>query len=355
MSTEYGPEDPGPTSIDTKSNAVVDAVKGFVKGNTADLLGMPADVSHLIKSGLSKNSTPAPAEYGAAYFRKIFFGANEVEDKSGFETVGSMISPGGLGAASKAMIVGAIPRLAMTGVSAKSANKILTEVDKLQHSEEAVQFFQGTGVFKTPADSAAKMAISDASARLNPKLMSKTIDEKGNINTVFNKETTLGEVLDHPELYKLYPQLKDTKVVTDMNIALGEAKHSEKTNTISLGPQPSVDMAFSRILHETQHAVQAVENFAYGTSQKAFASKGYYDDKLVKSLQDKRAAGDKQAAGMLEVINQKRTEAYGNYLRTPGESEARFTESTRNMSQKALDVRIEEVLRNPLPVSFWDK
>lgn len=352
MATEYGPEDPGPTSIEPKSNAVLDAMKGFVKGNTADILGMPADISHLVKTITSRNSEPAPPSYGSAYFRKLFFGANEVEDKSGFETVGSMISPG---SASKALIVGAIPVLVKSGFSSKSASKILTEVDKLQSEEEAVRFFQSTGVFKTPYDQGTKALISDSAARLNPKLLSKTIDPSGNIHTVLNKETTLGEILDHPELYKLYPELKDYKVITDMKLPVSEASHKAHDKTITLGPQVSVDMALSRVLHETQHAVQHAENFGYGTSQRAFASKGYYDDKFVESLRVRREAGDKKAAGMLEVINKKREEAYGHYLRTPGEAEARFTESTMNMSQRALEVRVEEIIRNPLPVSFWDK
>jgi len=339
----------------------LEAVKGFVKGNTADLLGLPADVAHLINKATSKNAEPAPAEYGSAYFRKLFFGEGAVEDASIVETAGSMVSAGGLAGATKAMIVGAIPKLALSGISAKSANKILTEVDKLQYEEEAVRFFQSTGVFKTPYDQGTKAVISDAAARLNPKLLTKTVDESGNIHTsIINqsregKNTTLGDILDHPELYKLYPQLKDYKVVTDLNMPVGEASHYGKDKVITLGPQVSTDMAMSRILHETQHAVQYAENFGYGSSQRAFASKGYYDANFVEALRLRRESGDKKAAGMLDVINKKRTEAYGKYLRTPGEAEARFTESTMQKSQRALEVRIEEIIRNPLPVSFWDK
>jgi hypothetical protein len=54
-------------------------------------------------------------------------------------------------------------------------------------------------------------------------------------------------------------------------------------------------------------------------------------------------------------LNADTRKAFAEYKANPAEAEARFTESTMKLSQSDLEKRIEEILKNPLPVSFWDK
>jgi hypothetical protein len=350
------PEELGPTSIEPKSNATVDLVKGIVKGNTADLLGLPADVANLIKQATSKNSEPAPIGYGSAYFRKLFFGEGAVEDASIVETAGSMVSAGGLAGATKAMIVGAIPKLAFEGISSKSASKILTELDRLNTNEQAVKFFQATGLFKG-VDDKARAAISDAPAVLNPKVFSKDRDELGKVPIVLSGNTRLRDVLSHAELYKLYPQLKETRVVGDVKMRLNEASFNPTNNTITLGPQASSDKAMASLLHEVQHVIQEQENFVTGTNPNVLREFNAVEltPKRLQNLRKLREEGNPVAIRIAEKLNADTRKAFAEYKANPAEAEARFTESTMKLSQSDLEKRIEEILKNPLPVSFWDK
>lgn len=350
---------PGPSIISPQN--VLDVVSGAVKGNTADLLGAPNDILVLIGNATSKTLAAdggIEAKYGSKYFRKIFFGAGSEENRSIAETAGTFISPGGAATVGKAMIVGALPKLEIIGTSAVRAAKILTDVESLNTAEKNVAFFQQTGVFKG-GEGAAKAVLSDSAAGINRQMLSKTVSANGEIVTHLNTElgTTLGEVLDHPELYKMYPQLKDYKVLSDASMPLGDAAFLANSKTLILGPQASGDKLMSRVLHETQHAVQSIEDFARGTNPVAqAASPRYFDESgFIKKLQDRRASGDKSAEGMLKVINEKRAEAFKAYEKAPGEAEARFTESTMKMTEGELNKRVSDVLANPTPTSFWDR
>lgn len=104
--------------------------------------------------------------------------------------------------------------------------------------------------------------------------------------------TTLGNILDHPDLYKNYPQLRDMPVVArDLSEHGVEAAYLPHTKSIVVDPT-SPD-PHSAILHEVQHAVQAIEGHANG--------------------------------GGRDVSNE-------DYKRLAGEIEARDTEARRNMS-----------------------
>ena len=78
------------------------------------------------------------------------------------------------------------------------------------------------------------------------------------------------DVVDHPELFKAYPELKNIKVeslpVDSTN--LGSYSHTNQTLYLKDNLDPS--FARSIIAHELQHAVQNIEGFAYGGNPKMF-------------------------------------------------------------------------------------
>lgn len=92
----------------------------------------------------------------------------------------------------------------------------------------------------TAEDGHVRNEISDAGARVSG------VDPD-------NVHTTLGSVLDHPELYKNYPHLRDVPVVHDENLGMHGA-YDEVNKTIHLDPYDLERRA--TILHETQHAIQ---------------------------------------------------------------------------------------------------
>lgn len=92
------------------------------------------------------------------------------------------------------------------------------------------------------------------------------------------KMATLEDVLDHPELFAMYPQLKDIKVRSEIGSNhAGSYRHSSKTMTLL--PQPETEMT-STMLHEVQHAIQSHEGFAKGGSPMTFMPKDFNKDKL---------------------------------------------------------------------------
>ena len=81
------------------------------------------------------------------------------------------------------------------------------------------------------------------------------------------KSIRLDEVLDHPELYKAYPWLKDIRVspMPSDHDYLGMAKGSD----IWMAAQPEKEFR-STLMHEVQHLIQDREGFARGGNVEQF-------------------------------------------------------------------------------------
>lgn len=77
----------------------------------------------------------------------------------------------------------------------------------------------------------------------------------------------LSNVIDAPELFKAYPQLKDVRIETDaiMNDMPSNGVYNAKTNTITIHADELKYMN-SILNHEIQHAIQYIEGFGKGGS-----------------------------------------------------------------------------------------
>ena len=110
-----------------------------------------------------------------------------------------------------------------------------------------------------------KFELSDDEAKIIKKL------EK-------NNTYQLKEILEHNDLYEMYPNLKDNKVkFTDFGIRTDEngKKYIKKgrinniTNTISLNNElisKGNDAVLDTLIHEIQHRIQKIEKFTQGTT-----------------------------------------------------------------------------------------
>lgn len=77
----------------------------------------------------------------------------------------------------------------------------------------------------------------------------------------------LSKVIDAPELFKAYPQLKDVRIETDaiMNDMPSNGEYNAKTNTITIHADELKYMN-SILNHEIQHVIQSIEGFGKGGS-----------------------------------------------------------------------------------------
>jgi hypothetical protein len=89
----------------------------------------------------------------------------------------------------------------------------------------------------------------------------------------------LDKVLDHPDLYKAYPELRDIDVNTYPPHALSSyaGHYDPDTKSITLDPRSPED-TLSTLLHETQHAVQHIEGFPRGGNPTEFYPPGFQQE-----------------------------------------------------------------------------
>lgn len=133
------------------------------------------------------------------------------------------------------------------GPSAKKAN--LSNLKKAKEMEGTPQeVFKETGWFKDDGD--WKFEISDAKAKIK-----NGPTELGDV-----KQGTLGDYLEHPELYENYPELAD--IPTKVHKA-SENFGAASSNQLEIKGKTKGDME-DIILHEVQHPIQRKEGFNRG-------------------------------------------------------------------------------------------
>ena len=167
----------------------------------------------------------------------------------------------------------------------------------------------------------------------------------------------LSEVIDAPELFKAYPQLKDVRIETDaiMNDMPSNGEYNSKTNTITIHADELKYM--NGILnHEIQHAIQDIEGFAKGGSPRLV--RGEVKKKLnevTKQIRQLRAEGKEDEAKALVEKNRglynayQKNDDYNSYKSLAGEVEARNVSARLNMApderRKSLAESTEDVAR----------
>jgi hypothetical protein len=153
------------------------------------------------------------------------------------------------------------------GPSARNFN--FEQMRRHQEMEEAGksqrEILAETGLFRG-ADGRVRSEISDATAKSTPFPFGQnpTLDAAP-------IQTTVGGILEHPELFRNYPFLQDVKVnnmaMTDpgtMHQAGGY--YDPNTGELTLNPlaASSEDASRNIMLHELQHMIQQAEGFAKG-------------------------------------------------------------------------------------------
>lgn len=167
----------------------------------------------------------------------------------------------------------------------------------------------------------------------------------------------LSKVIDAPELFKAYPQLKDVRIETDaiMNDMPSNGEYNSKTNTITIHADELKYM--NGILnHEIQHAIQGIEGFATGgspTTIRGEVKKRF--DEVTKQIKQLRAEGKEDEAKTLIEKNRglynayQKNDDFNSYKSLAGEVEARNVSARLNMTpeerRKSLAESTEDVAR----------
>lgn len=167
----------------------------------------------------------------------------------------------------------------------------------------------------------------------------------------------LFDVIDAPELFKAYPQLKGVRIDTDaiMNDMHSHGEYDSKTNTITIHADELKYM--NDILnHEIQHAIQGIEGFATGgspTTIRGEVKKRF--NEVTKQIKQLRAEGKEDEAKALIEKNRGLYDAYmknddfNSYKSLAGEVEARNVQERMNMTpeerRKTLAESTEDVAR----------
>jgi len=178
------------------------------------------------------------------------------------------MSPGNLiGGGAMGIIAGRNARNANMLNAAKAAEM----AGEVKNPENALDVWNKTGWFKGP-DGKWKWEIPDTEAKLNPAPDSVRSSPPQAQTTSF---LTLGEILDHPELYKNYPELAKIPIKPLVGPGALGAYAGGKNPVIYMGGAKPGDYR-STLLHEIQHGVQDIEGFARGGNPNEFLPPGYF-------------------------------------------------------------------------------
>lgn len=167
----------------------------------------------------------------------------------------------------------------------------------------------------------------------------------------------LSNVIDAPELFKAYPQLKDVRIDTDaiMNDMPSNGEYNAKTNTITIHADELKYMN-SILNHEIQHVIQSIEGFDRGGSPRLV--RGEIKKRLAevtKQIRQLRAEGKEDEAKAIAEKNRglynayQANDDYNSYKSLAGEVEARNVQERMNMTseerRKTLAESTEDVAR----------
>ena len=153
-----------------------------------------------------------------------------------------------------------------------SANKLSKAKAMLEKSEDEVKIWQSTGWYKDK-DGAWKFEIDDSPAKIKNQNADK-----------------LGDLLEHKELFKAYPELKDIKIKKIID-EKGENLGYYDPNKKEIGINNIGDK--STLMHEVQHAIQDIEGFAKGSGAKGENYRLSHGEAEARNVQNRLNLGDK--------------------------------------------------------------
>jgi len=180
----------------------------------------------------------------------------------------------------------------LVGKSAKGMQELINQADLLaKQGIPDYKITEITGLERVPMGQGLMpewgKQISDVGVVIKQDILQR-LETPLQKNINYGRQTpveniTVGDLLDHPELFNAYPELKNIPAEKVSGMMFGtEAYYDPKSNIVGLkGLNPylmdKVDKQLvdstSYLLHELQHAVQTIEGFPRGGNTKEFMKK----------------------------------------------------------------------------------
>lgn len=175
---------------------------------------------------------------------------------------------------------------------------------------------------------------------------------------------TLGEMIDHPELFRNYPELADIK--TRREYLEGVAGQFDRnTNALTINPQNDIKTQLGTVLHEIQHGIQKAEGWGGGTSPQAEVGRTIQAREAAEEARREFILANRDASGNIpehlqpafkqlndNLSNAKNAEAMAHhtggvdlYKRDANEAEARAVEARANMTDAERYVDVPQKVR----------
>ena len=238
------------------------------------------------------------------------------------------------------------------------ASRVVARTDLMKALRELAKgadprkVFEQYNVYKGPVDEFPRSYISDANAKFKLENFYNNDPASGYHSLSYTTPVNLEDILDHPELFKAVPELRDVKVISGTSPRSGS--FDEKTRSIVMPPifkDSSVgneSEAMSVLLHEVNHAIQTEFGLTKGGSPSMFTpipsdilknmikSGAKLKDEKSAELKRLKEAGKptkdteefiKQLDSNLEQLDNMNNEAFGKYLGLGGEAESRATQA----------------------------
>lgn len=325
----------------TIEEIVADVARGIVKGNTTDALdiaaiSLPHKIARVIGDvvGLSGGAEIS----GDAVFEAV----TGIKPKgNAAEILGSMLSLGGV---ENAMIVGAT----RIGRNVEKASVLARE------GASNAKIFNETGAY-FGIEGKAKAAISDVNANITDSVKKMISPE----DIYGLQRTPLNEVINHPELFAAYPELKNIDLISEMPGSGKMGAYFKARDEISINtslPETGDNSFKSVLLHEIQHAIQYIDGFSPGGNTSQFLA--FNPSSVQGKINAGRNVADKATRDAAERFkskaNEKIGEARNKYNNLPGEQEARFTQATAGKSDLELQQSILGILTRGSDPQRWD-
>ena len=238
------------------------------------------------------------------------------------------------------------PLYSFAGQSAATADThaLATAQQRLKDGEDAETVRKETGWF-IGADGKPRFEIDDSQASLKKPYPNKG-QRWGDVwKSQLPEGSTLGKMLDHPALFAAYPSLASIPVSTKKGTG---ASYSVESRQIDLGEDVPMYDVLSTLLHEIQHGIQTIEDFATGgrsQGMSAIESSPEYRKWNTARLAMPLNPSPAQVSATMDLYD-KIPSKFDAYKRLAGEVEARNVQSRQNLTA--------EERRNQSPESTQD-
>lgn len=219
--------------------------------------------------------------------------------------------------------------------------------------------WQNTGTLLGP-EGFLRQEIPDIHAELDTDTLKKLV--RLNQAKIPEVQTTMENVLYHPELYRAYPDMRNTKlVITPGN---GGASYLRADDRVTLNPVRYSDIEqgnvkLSHLLHELQHGVQRREGFAPGGSVSRYNAAM---QAMARAAQQNKMKAeyrfDPQTGqfynDLKQEIDVRGADPYKAYKELAGEAEARAVEARMGMPLEAREAKSPHASYDVDTVTYQD-